>query len=96
MIHIAPWECCVALMRGAARYLATDGMLVTYGPYLEQDVPTALGNLAFDAGLRAQNSQWGLRALEDVAQQAESVGLHLSERHTMPANNLLLVWRRSH
>ena len=56
-------------------------------------MPTSPGNLAFDASLRAQNSQWGLRALEDVAQQAESVGLHLSERHTMPANNLLLVWR---
>ena len=95
MIHIAPWECCVALMRGAARHLAADGMLVTYGPYLEQDVPTAPGNLAFDASLRAQNSQWGLRALEDVARQAEAAGLRLSERHAMPANNLLLVWRRS-
>ena len=96
MIHIAPWECCVALMRGAARYLAADGMLVTYGPYLEQGVPTSPGNLAFDASLRTQNSQWGLRALEDVARQAEAAGLHLSERHAMPANNLLLVWRRSH
>ena len=62
---------------------------------LEQGVLTSPGNLAFDASLRAQNSQWGLRALEDVARQAEAAGLHLSERHAMPANNLLLVWRRS-
>lgn len=94
MIHIAPWECCKALMQGAARHLAPEGLLVTYGPYLENDMPTAPGNLAFDASLRAQDSQWGIRALEDVEEEAHAVGLHLAQRHAMPANNLLLVWQR--
>jgi hypothetical protein len=57
-------------------------------------VPTAPGNLAFDASLRAQDSLWGIRALEDVAQEAHAAGLHLAQRHAMPANNLLLVWQR--
>ena len=63
-------------------------------PIWNKAFPPPPGNLAFDASLRAQNSQWGLRALEDVARQAESGRLRLSERHAMPANNLLLVWRR--
>ena len=94
LIHIAPWACCPALMQGAARHLAPQGLLVTYGPYLEDDVPTAPGNQAFDADLRARNPAWGVRRREDVQAQAARDGLALRERVAMPANNLLLVWGR--
>lgn len=94
MIHIAPWACCVALLHGAARHLRPQGLLLTYGPYLEDEVPTAPGNLAFDADLRARNPAWGLRRREDVARAAAQAGLVLRERVAMPANNLLLVWER--
>lgn len=94
LIHIAPWACTGALVRGAARRLAPHGLLVTYGPYLEDDVPTAAGNLAFDADLRARDAAWGLRRLADVADEARAAGLVLRERAAMPANNLLLVWAR--
>lgn len=95
LIHIAPWACCGALMQGAARHLSPQGLLLTYGPYLEDDVPTAPGNQAFDADLRARNPAWGLRRREDVAVQAARAGLVLHERVAMPANNLLLAWRRA-
>ncbi len=94
LLHISPWDCCTGLMQGAARHLSPAGMLVTYGPYLEDDVPTAPSNLAFDADLRARNPDWGLRRLADVAREAERAGLALRERHAMPANNLLLVFSR--
>jgi hypothetical protein len=92
LIHISPWPCCAALMRGAARHLAAGGVLVTYGPYLEDDVPVSPGNAAFDADLRARDAAWGLRRREDVAEAARLSGLALRERVAMPANNLLLVW----
>jgi hypothetical protein len=57
-------------------------------------VPTAAGNLAFDADLRARNPAWGLRRLADVLEQAEAVGLFLREQVAMPANNRLLVLGR--
>jgi len=95
MIHIAPWACCAGLMQGAARHLSPQGLLVTYGPYLEDEVATSPGNLAFDADLRARNPAWGLRRREDVAQEAARAGLALRERVAMPANNLLLVWHRA-
>jgi SAM-dependent methyltransferase len=95
MLHIAPWATCTALMQGAARHLAPGGMLITYGPYLEDAEVTAFGNIAFDAELRSQNPAWGLRRREDVQTQAEHAGLQLAQRHAMPSNNLLLVWNRA-
>ena len=95
MLHISPWSTCTALMQGSARHLAADGVLVTYGPYLEADVPTAEGNLAFDQSLRMRNPAWGIRRREDVEQVAADAGLRLAARHAMPANNLLLVWARA-
>ena len=95
MLHIAPWATCAALMQGSARHLAAGGALITYGPYLEDGVPTSEGNLAFDQSLRAQDAAWGLRRREDVEREATKVGLQLAARHAMPANNLLLAWTRA-
>jgi hypothetical protein len=88
----APWAACAALMQGAARHLLADGLLVTYGPYFEEEAPAAPSNLAFDQDLRARNPEWGIRRLEDVVAEARRAGLALRERHAMPANNLLLVF----
>lgn len=95
MLHISPWATCAALMQGSARHLAPGGVLITYGPYLEDEVSTASGNLAFDQSLRARNPAWGIRRREDVERQAARAGLRLSQRHALPANNLLLVWSRA-
>lgn len=95
MLHISPWATCAGLMQGAARHLADDGLLLVYGPFLEAEVPTSPGNLAFDASLREQDPAWGLRTREAVEDQARQAGLHLRRRLPMPANNLLLVFRRA-
>ncbi len=94
MIHISPWDSCLALMRGAASHLTDDGVLVTYGPYFEQGVVAAQSNVEFDQSLRAHDATWGIRQREDVEHAAAKAGLQLAARHEMPANNLLLVWRR--
>lgn len=95
MLHISAWETCAALMQGCARHLTAGGKLVTYGPYLEDEVVTSFGNIGFDADLRAQNPAWGLRRREDVEAEAQKAGLQLAQRFAMPANNLLLVWERA-
>jgi len=94
LLHISPWATTPSLMQGAARHLAPHGLLLLYGPYLEDGLPTAPGNLAFDADLRARDPGWGLRRLADVRAQAEASGLHMRERVAMPTNNLLLVLAR--
>ena len=92
MLHISPWATCAALMRGAARHLAPDGMLLVYGPFLESGIPTSPGNINFDLSLRQQNRSWGIRSLEDVTHESRQAGLRLSQRIQMPSNNLLLVF----
>jgi len=95
LLHIAPWATCTALMRGAAIHLAAHGVLIIYGPYVVEDHPTAPSNLAFDANLRARNSAWGLRRLSEIVAEAARAGLVLTERVSMPANNLTLILRRA-
>ncbi|MEY4576017.1 MAG: hypothetical protein RL701_720 [Pseudomonadota bacterium] len=94
MIHIAPWECCAALMRGAARYLRAGGQLILYGPYRIAGEHTSDSNREFDADLRLRDARWGVRDLEAVEELGSSFGLHLRERVTMPANNLCLRFER--
>jgi hypothetical protein len=94
MLHIAPWDACPALMRGAAKYLKPGGKLITYGPYFEAGVEPTLSNLEFDQSLRAHDPSWGIRLLADVEKEAAGAGLKLAQRHALPANNLLLVWER--
>jgi cyclopropane fatty-acyl-phospholipid synthase-like methyltransferase len=94
MLHISPWATCAALMQGCNRHLTQQGLLLTYGPYLEDTVPTSQGNQDFDRDLRQQNPDWGLRRREDVEAQAAVAGLQLAQRFALPANNLLLVWKR--
>jgi SAM-dependent methyltransferase len=95
LLHISPWPTCTALMQGAARHLAPGGVLVVYGPFLVDGTPTAPGNVAFDADLRARDPAWGLRWLHDVASVAVSAGFVLAEQRPMPANNLTLVFKRT-
>jgi SAM-dependent methyltransferase len=92
LLHISPWPATEALMQGTARHLAPTGRLLIYGPFIEDGVPTAPGNQAFDAGLRSRDPAWGLRRLADVQAQAVAAGLRLHERIVMPANNRLLVF----
>lgn len=95
MLHIAPWECCEALMAGAARCLSTEQPLYLYGPFTRNGKHTARSNAAFDDQLRSQNPEWGVRDLETVETIAASYGLNLGYIEEMPANNLSAVFRRA-
>ncbi|AQR61444.1 SAM-dependent methyltransferase [Brevundimonas sp. LM2] len=95
MIHISPWAANEGLMAGAGRVLPDPGgLLVLYGPFREADVPLAPSNEAFDASLKSRDPAWGLRAVEDIVALAKAHGLHLTRRAEMPANNLMLLFRR--
>lgn len=93
MTHISPWAATVGLLRNAARLLPPSAVLFIYGPYNQRDVPLAQSNAAFDASLRQQNAEWGLRYVDDIAEEAYKSGLHLDSVIDMPANNLSLIFR---
>jgi SAM-dependent methyltransferase len=95
MVHISPWASALGLLDGAARLLSPGGPLIMYGPWLKNDIPTAASNRDFDADLKRRDLQWGLRRVEDFAAEAEKRGLRLEATSAMPANNLMLLLRRS-
>lgn len=94
MVHIAPWSAAQGLFAGAGRLLPPSAPLLLYGPFIEADTPTADSNLAFDASLRDRNPDWGLREVTALDGLAQAAGLYRTRRIAMPANNLMLVWRR--
>lgn len=95
MIHISPWTATEGLMALAGSRLAVGGLLVLYGPYREAEVPLAPSNAAFDESLKARDPAWGLRDRDAVAAAAKAEGLALTRRVQMPANNLMLLFRRT-
>lgn len=94
MIHITPWRITEGLMAGAGRTLRTGGILYLYGPYRIDGRHTAPSNADFDAWLKAQNPEWGIRDLAEVTALAQRHGFDLTETVAMPANNLSVIFRR--
>ena len=94
MVHISPWTATVGLFTQSAKLLQEGAPLILYGPYFRKDHPTAPSNLAFDESLRARDAEWGVRWLEDVTEVTEAKGFELAQVREMPANNLMLLYRR--
>jgi SAM-dependent methyltransferase len=93
--HIAPWTVTEGIVAGAGTALAPGGRLILYGPFRIDGAFIGDGNRAFDAGLRTDNPDWGLREIGEIDALARTAGLSPEVRMPMPANNLLAVWRRA-
>ena len=94
LIHIAPWSATHALLRGASSILPAAGLLCLYGPYRAGGKHTSASNRAFDAQLQAVNPEWGVRDLDEVSSEARAVDLEFVRTFEMPANNLIVVFRK--
>jgi len=95
VLHISPWRVSQNLLSGAGRLLRADGRLFLYGPFMRDGAHTAPSNAAFDASLRAENREWGVRDIRNLRTLAEEAGLSLIEIAPMPANNLVLAFSRT-
>ena len=93
--HISPFAVTEGLFAGAGRYLKVGGGLFIYGPFMVDSEHTAPSNVAFDERLRAQNAEWGVRDTGRLSELAASVGMAMEGAPIeMPANNLMLVFRK--
>lgn len=95
VLHISPWRVSENLFVGAGRFLRKHGRLFVYGPFRRGGAHTSPSNAAFDASLRAENPEWGVRDVSDLNGLAKSAGLTEAEISPMPANNLVLAFTRA-
>lgn len=92
--HIMGWSAVCALFAGVGQHLNAGGVFGLYGPFFGQpDRPPADSNQRFDASLRAQSPEMGIRDVADLDTLATTAGLTYAARIAMPANNDLLIWR---
>lgn len=94
VVHIAPWSVAQGIFGAAGRHLAGDGRLFLYGPFRRDGVHNSPGNEKFDAGLRRDNPEWGVRDTVELSALAAANGLRLADLIELPANNAVLVFER--
>jgi SAM-dependent methyltransferase len=94
VIHIAPWAVVEGLFAGAGRHLVAGGRLFLYGPFRRDGMHNAPSNAAFDASLRNQNPEWGVRDTSDLKKLAQANDLRFVELVEMPSNNAIMMFER--
>lgn len=92
--HISPWDVTEGLLAGAGKALSEGGRLFLYGPFRDGTEFFGEGNRQFDADLRADDPDWGLRDMAHIEALGRAHGLRAEARHAMPANNHILVLAR--
>lgn len=92
VLHIMPPPAVAALFAGAARRLRPGGALCLYGPVSIDGEFTSPGNRDFDAALRAEDPERGIRDLDALDRLAGE--LVRTRLEALPANNHFMVWRR--
>ena len=93
--HIMPWEITQIMLKKVSEALPKNGTFTLYGPFNYNGEFTSPSNASFDVWLKTQAPHQGIRHFEEVNQIVSDSGLSLLEDNSMPANNRLLVWRKS-
>jgi cyclopropane fatty-acyl-phospholipid synthase-like methyltransferase len=94
-LHIMSWEDVRTMFAAMAAVLEPDCLLAIYGPFNYQGAFTSPSNAAFDAWLKQRSARSGIRDFAAVDRLARSIGFQLLEDHPMPANNRMLLWKRT-
>jgi SAM-dependent methyltransferase len=95
VIHISPISTLEGIFLNSARFIKNDGILVFYGPFKKGNKHTGEGNKIFDQRLKSENSTWGVRCLSTLERLAADNKFDSPEVIEMPANNYLLVFKKS-
>lgn len=92
--HIMPWEAVQAMVAGVAAHLVHGARFCLYGPFNVDGDFTSRSNAQFDAHLRHQDPQMGIRDMAAVESLSASHQMLLEQKIAMPANNFILVFSK--
>ena len=93
--HIMPWEAVVSMFAGVASRLDTNARFCLYGPFNVNNCFTSESNAHFDARLRAEDSKMGIRDMTVIESLASLHEMPLEQKIAMPANNFILVFKKT-
>ena len=93
--HIMSWEAVVAMFAGVSAHLIDHGRFCLYGPFNINNSFTSESNALFDQSLRAQDPQMGIRDMQAIELLANHHHMKLEYKIAMPANNFILVLKKS-
>ena len=93
--HIMSWPMVNDFVTGVGRVLDADGFFFLYGPFNYGGSYSSESNASFDQWLKHRDPESAIRDFEAVVAVAAAAGLSLTEDNAMPANNRLLVWRKT-
>ncbi|WP_201527619.1 DUF938 domain-containing protein [Psychrobacter frigidicola] len=94
-MHIIAWSLVEKLFALVGYALPLNGKLVLYGPFNDNGSYTSEGNRQFDAMLRQCDVNSGIRDKEAIIKLATTHHLALLTTHKMPANNQLMVFKKT-
>ena len=94
-LHIMSWSEVEQLFAKLNDALLPDAIVAVYGPFNYNDQFTSESNRTFNDWLQARGPHMAIRDFEAVNALAATIGLRLIDDVEMPANNRMLVWRRS-
>ena len=93
MLHISPCRCTNALFEEAGNLLHKDQLLMIYGPFKINGKHISESNVQFNESLKAQNSDWGVRDLNEVHDIAIKNRFNKLQIIEMPSNNFSVIFQ---
>ena len=94
-LHIMSADSVENFFKGIGEVLQTGGTLIAYGPFKYRGEFTSESNADFDLWLKDRDPVSGIRDFEWISELAAEANLTIIEDNAMPANNQLLVWKKS-
>jgi hypothetical protein len=93
--HIMSWDAVIAMFAGLGAHLVSQARFCLYGPFNIENRFTSESNAQFDSHLRAEDSQMGIRDMGTIESLANLHQMQLEHKFAMPANNFILVFKKS-
>lgn len=94
-LHIMSWQHVVEMFNNLPKCLNSQSYLCIYGPFKYNDRYTSASNADFQQWLQNRDPASGIRDFEKINKLAEGIGLTLLQDIAMPANNQLLIWKKT-
>ena len=70
MIHVAHWNCTIALFKESGKILKKGQFLMLYGPFKICNKHTSKSDYFFENSLKMQNDLWGIKNLKEACDES--------------------------